>query len=81
MTLHLKAGQPATREMLVDVSQLEHEYYVRRLNLDDPRQLVSFGTSGIGPHRSTRPSLKRTSWRSHKPSAITGRPKESTDRS
>jgi phosphoglucomutase len=36
--------------MLVDVAQLEHEYYARRPDLDDPRQLVSFGTSG---HRGT----------------------------
>jgi phosphoglucomutase len=50
MTLHPKAGQPATRDMLVDVAQLEHEYYARRPDLDDPRQLVSFGTSG---HRGT----------------------------
>src|SRR5467141_741244 len=50
MTLHSKAGQPATRDMLVDVAQLEREYYTRRPDLGDPRQLVSFGTSG---HRST----------------------------
>src|SRR6266481_10002826 len=50
MTLHSKAGQPATRDMLVDVAQLEHEYYTRRPDLEDPRQLVSFGTSG---HRGT----------------------------
>src|ERR1700757_3491326 len=48
--MHSKAGQPATRDMLVDVGQLEHEYYARRPDLDDPRQLVSFGTSG---HRGT----------------------------
>jgi phosphoglucomutase len=50
MTLHPKAGQRATMEMLVDVANLEHQYYARRPNLDDPRQLVSFGTSG---HRGT----------------------------
>jgi phosphoglucomutase len=50
MTLHSKAGQPATRDMLVDVAQLEREYYTRRPDLEDPRQLVSFGTSG---HRGT----------------------------
>jgi phosphoglucomutase len=37
-------------QMLVDVANLEHQYYARRPNLDDPRQLVSFGTSG---HRGT----------------------------
>jgi len=44
------AGQPATRDMLVDPARLEHEYYARRPDLDDPRQLVSFGPSG---HRGT----------------------------
>ncbi len=50
MTLHPKAGQPATRDMLVDLAELEHQYYARRPDLDDPGQLVSFGTSG---HRGT----------------------------
>jgi len=36
--------------MLVDLTKLEHEYYARRPDLDDPRQLVGFGTSG---HRGT----------------------------
>src|SRR6266481_6378657 len=40
------AGQPATKEMLVDLAQLEHEYFERRPDLSDPNQLVSFGTSG-----------------------------------
>jgi phosphoglucomutase len=40
------AGKPAPRELLVDVAQLEREYYERRPELDDPNQLVSFGTSG-----------------------------------
>ncbi len=44
------AGQPATPEILIDAAKLENEYYAKRLNLDDPRQLVSFGTSG---HRGT----------------------------
>jgi phosphoglucomutase len=50
MSLNPKARQPATRDMLVDVAKLEHEYYARRPNPDDPRELVSFGTSG---HRGT----------------------------
>ena len=33
MTLHPKAGQPATIEMLVDVAKLEHQYYARRPTL------------------------------------------------
>ena len=40
------AGRPAPRELLVDPAELEREYYERRPALDDPRQLVSFGTSG-----------------------------------
>ena len=40
------AGKPAPPEMLVDLGRLEREYYARRPDLDDPDQLVSFGTSG-----------------------------------
>jgi phosphoglucomutase len=40
------AGRPATREMLVDLAQLEREYFDRRPDLSDPNQMVSFGTSG-----------------------------------
>src|SRR5215467_9613858 len=40
------AGKPAPKELLVDPSRLEHEYYERRPDLEDPNQLVSFGTSG-----------------------------------
>ena len=50
MSLHPKAGQPATPEMLIDVTKLEREYYAKRPDPGDPRQLVSFGTSG---HRGT----------------------------
>src|SRR5882672_11955823 len=40
------AGKPAPKEMLVDVAQLEREYFERRPDMGDPNQLVSFGTSG-----------------------------------
>jgi phosphoglucomutase len=40
------AGKPAPKSLLVDVTRLEKEYYERRPDLDDPNQLVSFGTSG-----------------------------------
>ena len=40
------AGQPAPKEMLIDVAKLEREYFERRPDLSDPNQLVSFGTSG-----------------------------------
>ena len=46
MTISPLAGKPAPKEMLVDVARLEREYLVRRPDLDDPEQLVSFGTSG-----------------------------------
>jgi phosphoglucomutase len=49
------AGKPATKDMLVDVSRLEHDYYERRPDLGDPYQMVSFGTSG---HRGS--SLRGT---------------------
>ena len=49
------AGQPAPREMLVDPARLEREYFERRPDLDDPNQMVSFGTSGHrgSPQRGT----------------------------
>jgi phosphoglucomutase len=40
------AGKPAHKTMLVDVAKLEAAYYDRRPDLEDPNQLVSFGTSG-----------------------------------
>ena len=44
------AGKPATKDMLVDVANLEREYYERKPDVGDPNQMVSFGTSG---HRGT----------------------------
>jgi phosphoglucomutase len=46
MTISPLAGKPAPKEMLIDLAQLEREYYARRPDLDDPEQRVSFGTSG-----------------------------------
>src|SRR5580693_7176795 len=40
------AGKPAPKELLADVARLQKEYFERRPDLDDPNQLVSFGTSG-----------------------------------
>jgi phosphoglucomutase len=40
------AGKPAPKAMLVDVARLEKEYFDRRPDVNDPNQLVSFGTSG-----------------------------------
>src|SRR5262245_33294539 len=49
------AGRPAPNEMLVDVARLEREYFDCRPDLNDPNQMVSFGTSGHrgSPFRST----------------------------
>jgi phosphoglucomutase len=46
MALSPLAGRPAPKELLVDPTRLEREYYQRTPDLDDPTQLVSFGTSG-----------------------------------
>jgi len=46
MTISPLAGKPAPKEMLIDPVRLEREYFERRPDLDDPSQLVSFGTSG-----------------------------------
>jgi phosphoglucomutase len=40
------AGKPAPKELLIDVARLLKEYFERRPNVEDPNQLVSFGTSG-----------------------------------
>ena len=50
MALHPLAGKPAPAQMLIDVARLEREYYERKPDPNDPRQLVRFGTSG---HRGT----------------------------
>lgn len=54
------AGLPAPKDLLVDLAQLERNYYERRPDLSDPQQLVSFGTSG---HRGS--SLKGTFTEAH----------------
>jgi phosphoglucomutase len=40
------AGKPAPRDILIDVAQLERDYFERRPDANDPSQMVSFGTSG-----------------------------------
>jgi phosphoglucomutase len=40
------AGKPAPPSMIVDVARLERDYFERQPDLDDPNQLVAFGTSG-----------------------------------
>lgn len=46
MAIHPLAGKPAPNQVLIDVDELIKAYYEHRPNVDDPRQLVSFGTSG-----------------------------------
>jgi phosphoglucomutase len=46
MAISPLAGKPAPKELLVDVSRLEQEYFRREPDLGDPDELVSFGTSG-----------------------------------
>ena len=50
MAISPLAGKPAPKELLVDVAQLEREYFERKPDMSDPNQRVSFGTSG---HRGT----------------------------
>jgi phosphoglucomutase len=45
-TLSPLAGKPAPPELLVDVTQLERAYFDTRPDVEDPNQLVHFGTSG-----------------------------------
>ena len=45
-TLSPLAGKPAPKEMLLDVAHLERTYFEYHPDLQDPNQLVSFGTSG-----------------------------------
>ena len=54
------AGKPASKESLVNLAQLERAYYDRSPDVDDPNQLVIFGTSG---HRGT--SLRSTFTEAH----------------
>src|ERR1700742_2362797 len=54
------AGKPAPPNLLIDLTELEREYYTRQPNLDDPTELVAFGTSG---HRGS--SLRGTFTEAH----------------
>jgi phosphoglucomutase len=54
------AGKPAPKEMLINVAEIQREYFERQPDVNDPNQLVSFGTSG---HRGT--SLNGTFTEAH----------------
>ena len=53
MPLSPLAGKPAPKDILVDLSRLEREYFDRKPDASNPAEKVSFGTSG---HRGS--SLK-----------------------
>ncbi len=40
------AGKPAPKDMLVNLAELERDYYEKRPDVSDPNQMVIFGTSG-----------------------------------
>ncbi|MGE5344958.1 MAG: hypothetical protein ACM3JH_03295, partial [Acidithiobacillales bacterium] len=46
MAISPLAGQPAPKEILVDLARLERDYFDRRPDMGEPDQRVSFGTSG-----------------------------------
>lgn len=46
MAISPLAGKPAPPEMLIDPARIEQAYYAARPDLNNPDQLVSFGTSG-----------------------------------
>jgi phosphoglucomutase len=46
MAVHPLAGKPAPGDILIDVEEIEKDYYECQPNPDNPQQLVSFGTSG-----------------------------------
>ena len=50
MAIHERAGTKALDSDLVNIPRLMAAYYLNRPNLDNPDELVSFGTSG---HRGT----------------------------
>ena len=60
MSISPLAGKPAPKELLVDLSRLERDYYERHPDTGDANQMVSFGTSG---HRGT--SLNGTFTEAH----------------
>lgn len=59
-TLSPLAGNPAPPELLVDVTQLQRAYFDTSPDVEDPNQLVHFGTSG---HRGS--SLRASFNESH----------------
>jgi phosphoglucomutase len=46
VAIHPLAGKPAPVDVLISVAEVEKAYYERQPDVDNPQQLVSFGTSG-----------------------------------
>jgi phosphoglucomutase len=46
MAIHPQAGKPAPQELLIDVENVQREYYRRKPDVTDRAERVSFGTSG-----------------------------------
>src|SRR5208283_1764220 len=63
MTVSPLAGKPAPKEMLIDPARLEREYFGRQPDLDDPNQLVKFGTSG---HPGSAYGARSPGWKQHR---------------
>ena len=47
VTISPLAGKPVPKEMLVDLARLERDYYVRRPDVGNRDQMVSFGTAAL----------------------------------
>ena len=62
MTISPLAGKPAPKEMLIDVARLEKEYFERRPDLQDPNQLVSFGTRQFATTGERREPTASCTW-------------------
>ncbi len=60
-TVSPMAGKTPSQEMLVDVTRLEREYFERLPDVEDPTQLVSFGTT---PNGFLEPFVKKLRCRS-----------------
>lgn len=52
MSLHILAGQPAPRDILVNIPRLMSAYYTHQPDVTVSTQTVAFGTSG---HRGASP--------------------------
>jgi hypothetical protein len=57
------AGKPAPTEILVDLARLEKEYFDRKLDLEDPNQLVAFGRRAHRCQINEGPGQPCSDWR------------------